>query len=69
MKKALWALALFAASVFGADFTGKFNGTLMIDGESHPAVVELKQDGDKSHGWRRTGSGQVVADQQCENRR
>ncbi len=56
MKQALWALALLASSAFGADFTGKFNGTVVLieNGENHEhsAIVELKQDGDTV-----TGSG------------
>src|SRR5260370_35937559 len=59
MRRILMAFALFATSAMAADFTGKWSGEGVTNGESHPLYFVLKQDGNTV-----TGSGGPSADEQ-----
>ena len=52
MSKILLALMVFATSALAADFTGKWSGEGITNGESHSIYLILKQDGNTL-----TGSG------------
>jgi hypothetical protein len=52
MHNILLALFMFATSAMAADFTGKWSGEGVTNGESHPLYFVLKQTGDTV-----TGSG------------
>lgn len=45
MRKILFAVMAFAMSAVAADFTGTWSGEGLMNGESHPVYVVLKQDG------------------------
>jgi hypothetical protein len=59
MTKFLLALVLFATSALAADFTGKWSGEGVTNGESHALYFVIKQDGDAL-----TGSGGPDANEQ-----
>jgi hypothetical protein len=59
MRNVLLALLLLATSASAADFTGKWSGEGVTNGESHSLYFVLKQNGDTL-----TGSGGPAADQQ-----
>src|ERR1700730_18646490 len=45
MRKILLALFVFATSALAADFTGKWSGEGVTNGDTHPLYFVLKQDG------------------------
>jgi hypothetical protein len=52
MRKRLLVLLFFAASLFAADFNGKWKGKAVDNGGWHPLYIFLRQDGNTL-----TGSG------------
>jgi hypothetical protein len=54
MKNTLWAAMLWVLSAFGADVSGKWNGTFELEREGEKrsigAQMDLTQDGDKLTG-------------------
>jgi hypothetical protein len=61
MRKILLALFLFTTSALAADFSGKWSGSGLTHGESHPLYFVLKQDGNAL-----TGTGGPDANEQHE---
>ena len=59
MRKIFLASLLFATSALAADFTGKWSGEGVTNGESHPLYFVVKQNGDTL-----TGSGGPNANEQ-----
>ena len=70
MKQAIWALALFTASAFGADFTGKYAGKALVreNGETHEYAmnVELKQEGKNVTGTAGPGLDKMLPIGECK---
>ena len=70
MKQALWALALFTASAFGADFTGNYAGKALVreNGETHEYSMNLafKQEGNTVTGSAGPGLDKMLPIRECK---